>query len=124
MIAVVAAATAGCGFWVERAPGDLGPRYQSAWAKVERIERIPVEKRGRAHSVHVWAYDAGEDKLITASVPLWLVRKIAKHSFDDDLEIGDAPLQPTVKMEDLLNRGPGLVVQVEEEKERVLVWLD
>ncbi|HZE89485.1 MAG TPA: hypothetical protein VE404_08060 [Verrucomicrobiae bacterium] len=119
-----AAATAGCGFWVERSPGNIETRYESAWARVEKIERLPVEERGQAHAVHVWVYDAGEDRLITASVPLWLVRKVAKHSLDEDLSVGDAPLQPKVKIEDLLGRGPGLVVQAESDRDRVLVWLD
>jgi hypothetical protein len=104
-------------------PGDVTSSYRSALAKVERLERTPESGRGRARAVHFWAYDAGEDRLVRGSIPIWLLRRIANHEMDGEIDLGGGASSRNFKIDDLLLRPPGLLVEAVKEEDRVLIWL-
>ena len=124
-LAALAALGAGC--FVEISHVD-DPRVEFAQARADatRLRGRP----GPAHSLHVLAYDKDERELVKVSLPLWLVKKIAKSEVGElDLD-GDVDgrlrgcLARHVRLEDLVKAGRGLLVEAEEEDgDQVLVWL-
>lgn len=122
-LAALLALLPGCYVWVDNEPRSVDDSYDRAWARIEKIERKPYERRGRAGSLKLWIYDSGDDRLIKASVPMWIVRKVAKHVAEHEGDEIEELERWDLTLEEILDRGPGLILKASTEEEQVLVWL-
>ncbi len=117
----------GCWVWVDSNPRDVDAAFREALVEVNRIQAVPAAERGRPHKVRLLVYDEGDNQLVKLSVPLWLVRKVAEHAADD----GDADVEQAreldrfgLTLDQVLEGGRGMLLQADEEDERVLIWLE
>lgn len=125
LIALIALLSCGgCYVWVDREPASLDRSRLRAQAKVAKIESRPEEKRGKPHSLKLWVYDRSEDQLVKASVPLWIVRKIAAHVEEPDRGQDPDLARLGLTIEKVCSSPPGLLVRIDSEEEEVLAWLE
>jgi hypothetical protein len=127
-LGVAALLSAGCLVQVETVR-DARPEFARARREASQLQG----QRGPAHELNVLVYDAEEKKLVRVSMPMWLVRKVAKHANDGDrldLDFGpdderaERAVKRHVRFEDIEKAGLGVLVEVEEDDgEQVLVWL-
>ena len=127
-VGVAALLSAGCLVQVETVR-DARPQFARARQEASQLQG----RRGPAHELNVLVYDHHDQKLVRVSVPMWLVRKVAKHANDGDsldLDLGAADeraeraVKRHVRFEDIEKAGLGVLVEVEEDDgEQVLVWL-
>jgi len=103
--------------------------FDNVQKQIERLERENPRRLGRAHNLCLFIYDHGEDQIVKVTVPLWIVGlaldaglEVAEHDhewkkwrdrYDFDWDA----------IHDLGQFGPGLLVSVDDDKDRVLVWL-
>ena len=123
---------------VDRAPSeaDVDARFGSVQARFAGTAPLltfatgntQVEHHRRAtrspvvpETLHVMAWDPDEDRLLTVTLPFWLLRL-----GDDDhveLDLDDESIDLDLTVDDLDHHGPGLVVNyVGASRERLLVW--
>jgi len=116
--------SAGCYVWVDSEPASLDRSRSRAQAKIARIESRPADKRGKPHSLKLWAYDREDDQLVKASVPLWLVKKIVAHAEEGESDEEEDLVRFGITLEKVCSSPPGLLVKIDSEDEEVLAWLE
>lgn len=104
--------------------------FDKAYGQIERLERDRPDRRGRAHELVLLIHEDSEDQIIKVSVPLWLVNfgirmgmKAAEHDrpyhkWKDRYEFDWRAVK------DLGQFGPGLLVAVDDERDKILIWLE
>lgn len=120
---VVAAALAATGCLVEVTVdrvADPGPAFDKARKEALRYQG----RRGPAHQLNLVAYDRDDGELVRISVPMWVVRELD----DDELHFDghdavERKLRRHLRVRDLQEAGPGILLEVEERDGRVLIWL-
>ena len=76
-------------------------------------------------SMHVMAWDDAEGKLVTFSLPFWLLRMKSGPIRLSAYSEGWDDRGVSFRIEDLERHGPGLVMDVQERREgRVLIWAE
>jgi hypothetical protein len=103
--------------------------FSSAYKRIDYIHQKSPNREGRPDSIKVLIYESSEHQLVKVSAPFWLVNtcmdigiKAADEEegfeFDEryDFDWGD--------IKDLEKLGPGLLVEIEDEESKVLIWLD
>jgi hypothetical protein len=105
------------------------------FAREKREAARHQKGRGRAHEVNVLVWEPDEQQLIRASIPLWMVRKLAKKELEEreaaqirparhDADAVEGLVRRHVTLKDLETASRGLLVEVEEDDgSQVLVWL-
>jgi hypothetical protein len=115
----------GCWVWIDSHPRHVEEKFTAAIGEVAKMQAIPAAERGRPHKVRLLVYEEEEDRLISLSVPIWLVRRVAEHAAEaEDEEALDRMRRHGVTLDQILEGGRGVVVQAEEDNEKVLVWLE
>jgi len=118
---------AGCLVQIEHLR-DPRPRFAEARREAARLQGRP----GPARELNVLVYDAGEQKLVRVSVPMWLARKVGRRvEGGRDGGWADASDDPAgrairrhVDLREIEKAGLGILVEVEDDDgEQVLVWL-
>jgi hypothetical protein len=113
---------------VDRDPGRTEAYFNRAYREIARLERQDPHRERRARQLCVLVYDADEGEIVRVSVPLWLVKlgldiglkaDAASHDFDARKRY-DFDWKA---VKDLDRYGQGLLVSVEEDQDRVLIWL-
>jgi len=89
------------------------------------VNRRPQPSGVTPEALHVMAWDPDEERLVSARMPLWLLRlgddETVDFSAGDSDIIGDLDLN----IADLDNHGPGLVLDYQEpDRERVRRWTE
>ena len=110
--------------------GDARPYFERAYRQIDRIEKDHPKRRGRAHELCLLIHEDSEDQIVRVSVPMWLVEfglklgmKAAEHEhgsnrWEDRYDFEWRALK------DLGRLGPGLLVAVDDERDRILIWLE
>ena len=128
-ISVLAASLAfltGClGIRVYSHVDDPEPFFDRAYREIDRLERS-----GRnAREVCLLVHDASDGELVRVDVPLWLVLPFAEvgveviehdHRFEKWEDRYEFDRRALRHLEDW---GPGLLIDVREDNDHVLVWL-
>lgn len=122
----------GCWVWIDSNPRNVEGKFAAALEKAAGLQAVPADQRGRPRKVRVLVYDQGDDQLISISAPMWLVRRLAEHAGEeaqDDLdEAGSDGLgrarRHGLKMDRILDGSKGLMLQADEDGERILVWVE
>ena len=135
-VAVAAAVPAwGCLIQTTRV-ADPAPLFRQARSEAARFAGQP----GPARELNVLVWDDSDSQLVRVSLPMGMVRLLARHSdlhcdgdwdwegdLDLDCERADRihrHVRGRVRLEDLDRMGLGIVAEVEgDDGERVLVWL-
>jgi hypothetical protein len=120
--------TACIGIHIERGVHDADAYFEKAYREIARIERAGHGRSRRAHRLCLLIRDAEEDQIIRLSVPMWIVNACldAGMKASDDGHEYDARKHYDLDwkaVKDLGQYGPGLLVAVEEERDKVLIWL-
>jgi hypothetical protein len=101
-----------------------------AYKQIDRLERDHPNRIGRAHELVLLIHEDSEDQIVRLSVPIWLVNfgikvgmKAAEHEhrsnkWKDRYEFDWRALK------DLGRIGPGLLVAVDDERDKILIWLE
>jgi len=106
---------------------DPSPYFRKAYRQIERIHQQYPHREGKARRIHILVYDSSSRELVKFSAVLWLVndcidlgRKGGEWNshFDKKLEFD------WMVIKDLGQVGPGLMMEVVDETDKVLIWLD
>ena len=104
--------------------------FDKAYRQIEKLERERPDRRGRAHELVLLMHEDSEDQIVRVSVPIWLVNfgmkvgmKAAEHEhrsnkWEDRYEFEWRALK------DLGQLGPGLLVAIDDERDKILIWLE
>ena len=125
---LVLAASSCIGISIIRDCPDPDSYFARAAREVERLEARRGFSHRTVHTLCVLAFDQDDGELVRVEVPMWLVKAFlnaglsaAEHDRNFDFE-GRYGIDWR-KFRDLSQFGPGLLVSVEDEESRVLVWL-
>lgn len=88
-------------------------------------ERATTSSAGPLKSMHVMAWDDEERKLVTFSLPFWLLRMKSGPIRLSAYSQGWDDRGVSFRVEDLEKHGPGLLLDVNEPNEgRVIIWAE
>lgn len=107
---------------------DPSRYFKKAHRQIEEIHKQYPNREGRPHHINLLIYDGSDRDLIELTVPLWLAdgcvdlgKSMAEIEHESDFdEKYDFDWEA---IEDLGQLGPGLLVEIEDEKDRILIWL-
>lgn len=103
--------------------------FKRAYSRIEEIHRHYPKREKRAHRLQLLIYENSEGNVVQMSLPLWFVRgcldmgmKMAEgrnhFDFDEKYDFDWKAIR------DLGRLGRGLLVEVEDEDNKVLIWLE
>ncbi len=103
--------------------------FKRAYRRIERIQDRYPDRVGRPRSIHVLIYDRSERKIIQASAPVWMVNAcmdLGTSSVEESEEFDfkeryDFDLAEIRNLDQI---GPGLLVEVNDEENKILIWLE
>jgi hypothetical protein len=108
---------------------DPGPAFAQARQEARRL----AGRSGPAHHLHLLVYDKGDRQLVSASLPMSIVRELDDHgrhgSLDLDLDLDIDPkvrhrVEKHLRPKDIERAPLGILVEVEEDGgDQVLIWL-
>lgn len=129
LILVMVALVSGC-FTVRIIKNVKNPdRYfNQAYRKIEAIHERHPNREGRTRRINVLIHQAQEHELVKISAPFWFVNTCMdigitvsdEESFDMDKKY-DIDWRDIKELEQI---GPGLLVEIDDEENEVLIWLD
>jgi len=104
--------------------------FVRARAEIAKLEARDPDRSRRAHRLCLLIHDASEDRVVRLSVPLWLVNlgldfaeKAERRDHREGFDYQERYDLEWKAIKDLGQFGRGLLVSVEEENDRILVWM-
>lgn len=100
--------------------------FRKAYRQIDSIHREDPDRERSPRRLHILVYNDSSKELIRIKTALWFVEWCldlgAKHAewngeFDEEFEFDWRAIK------DFRRLGPGLLVEVEAEEEKVLIWL-
>lgn len=103
--------------------------FKPAYKRIDSIHKKRPNRQGRADSIKVLVYEASERQLVKVSAPFWLVNTcmdigIKAADEEEGFEFDERYDFDWSDIKDLEKLGPGLLVEIEDEESKVLIWLD
>jgi hypothetical protein len=102
--------------------------FKKAYQQIEEIHLRYPDRERRPDTIHILIYEDKENKIVKVSTPLWLVdgcldlgMSAARRECEIDLE-GRYDFDWR-EIKDFSQIGAGLLVEIEDERNRVLIWL-
>lgn len=102
--------------------------FLEAYRQIEKIHKRYPRREGRPHSIHVLIYEGSHRKLFRVTAPVWIANNFREvvaaaeehHGFDfeDEYDIDWRGL------DDLKDIGPGLLFELDDQKSKILIWLE
>lgn len=128
-VAVLALGLSGCmAVKIKHNVRNPGKYFDRAYSRIESIHRSDPMRRGKADKVHVLVYDISGRELIQVAAPFWLVDTCMDIDGDEgrdrDLGLEERYEFDRSIIRDLKKVGPGLLAEVEDGENRVLVWIE
>jgi len=103
--------------------------FDEAYREINRIHRQYPNREGVPSHVHFLVYDRSDEELVKFEVPLSLVRgsmdlgmQVAEK--DGELDFGDRYDFDWSGIRDFSQFGKGLLIEVDDEDGKILIWLD
>ena len=119
----------GCfGLHIESGVHDPEAYFARAQREIERLGEYGPGRHHRAHTLCLLVYDRGERQVVRLSVPIWIVEAGLDAGMRESADRHDSGLRKRYDVDwraikDLASFGPGLLVSIDDEKDRVLIWL-
>jgi len=108
---------------------DPGTYFGRAFQRIEEIRSASPNREGHPRTLNVLVYDGNSRELVEVQTPLWIVRgaldiglHFAQH--EDDRHWGKRYDFDRKALSDISRFGRGLLVQVDDDRDKVLIWLD
>ncbi len=103
--------------------------FSAAHKRIMDIHQKRPNREGRANSIRVLVYEASERQIVKVSAPFWLVNTcmdigIKAADEEEGFEFDERYDFDWKDIKDLEKLGPGLLVEIEDEESKVLIWLD
>ncbi len=96
--------------------------------KIERIHERHPNREGRSRRIHLLIYKESDRELVRISAPFWFVNSCLDIGIkDSDVESFDIEERYDIDWRDIKELeqiGPGLLVEIDDEQNKVLIWLD
>jgi len=114
---------------INRHVDDPRPYFDRAYREIERLEGADPSRGRGIREICLLAHDASDGELVRASVPFWLflpVLEAGVEAVDCDPEAREWAGRYGFDhraLHHLGDFGPGLVVDIREDGDHVLVWL-
>lgn len=111
---------------IKKGVDDPSPYFRKAYRQIERIHRADPDREGKARRMHILVYEDSSGQLIRITTSLWFLDRCLdlganyaewNGEFDEEFEFDWRAIK------DFRQLGPGLMVEVEAEEEKVLIWL-
>jgi hypothetical protein len=110
---------------VENPERYFGP----ATKRIDDIHTKRPNREGRANSIRVLVYEASERQIVKVSAPFWLINTcmdigIKASDEEEGFEFDEHYDFDWKDLKNLETLGPGLLVEIEDEESKVLIWLE
>ncbi|MEW6455324.1 MAG: hypothetical protein AB1410_01240 [Acidobacteriota bacterium] len=105
---------------------DPNPYFKNAMKRIEKIHKKDPKREGPVSSMKILVYEKDEHKLIKLTIPFWLLNfglDVAEASENKKYYRRSEDFHYT-DLKKLKEAGPGLLIQVDEEDSKVLIWLE
>lgn len=114
---------------VRRFVADPEPYFRRALRRIERIQRNDPGRRGCPGELHFLVYDISGKELVQAAAPFWLVDRWmdlgeSPHARKAEKELRDRYDFDWRDLRGLHEIGPGLLVSIEDEQSKILIWIE
>jgi len=102
--------------------------FEKAYQQIEEIHRRYPDRERRPDTIHILIYEGKENKIIKVSTPIWLVDSCLDMGIwaaerESEIDFEDRYDFDLSEIKDLSRIGSGLLVEVEDEKNKILIWL-
>jgi hypothetical protein len=103
--------------------------FKRAYARIDRIQRRYPDRKGRPHEINLLIYEHSSRQLIEVNAPFWLVNKCKDFAIragedEDEFDYEDRYDFDWRNITDLRDIGPGLLVEIEDEDNKILIWIE
>ncbi len=102
--------------------------FDQAYTKIERIHDRHPNREGRTRRINLLIYKESDHELIKISAPFWFVNSYMDigitDSDDESFDIDERYDIDWRDIRELEQIGPGLLVEIDDEESKVLIWLD
>lgn len=128
LLAVLLFGVSCLGIHIREGVRDADRYFDRARQEIQSIQKEDPGRRGGVHQVCVLIYNRSSRELVEISTPLWManacldmISDAAAH--DEDHGLGDRYDLDLKELKDLRRLGRGLLVEITDEDDRILVWL-
>jgi hypothetical protein len=131
LLAVLLLGSACLGLHIREGIRNADPYFDRARSEIQRIQAKDPGRHGAVHRLCVLVHDRQSNDLVEVSTPLWLAEaclgvglSAAEHDRESGLQDFSERYGLDLRsLKDLDRLGPGLLIEIEDEDSRVLVWL-
>ncbi len=115
-------------FQVSQGVHDPTPAFDRAYREIRNINRSDPGHEGRAHELCLLIYDGSSDELIRLETPLWVIHAAMDIGEEDEKHHRRSDYEDRYEVDwqalkDLGRFGPGLLVSLDDERNKILIWL-
>ena len=102
--------------------------FKMAYRQIEDIHQSYPDRERRPDTIYILIYEGKENKIIKISTPIWLVNGCMDLGMlaaerESEIDFEDRYDFDLSEIKDLSRIGSGLLVEVEDEKNKILIWL-
>lgn len=102
--------------------------FSKTYDKIEKLYHRFPERKGPVNFLNVLVHEGRSRKIVIVRIPIWIVNSCLKLGwkavqYNRDFGCVRKYEVDWKGMKSLSQFGPGLLVQVEDERDRILIWL-
>lgn len=102
--------------------------FKKAYRQIEEIHLRYPDRERRPDVMHMLIYEGKENKIIKISTPIWLVNGCMDMGMlaaekESEIDFEDRYDFDWSEIRDFSRIGSGLLVEIEDEKNKILIWL-
>jgi hypothetical protein len=128
ILALLLLLTACLNVQIERGVHDPSSRFDRALQEIEKIEQDYPGRQGRPTNLCLMIHDSSSRELIRLRVPLWIVDLALEAGIEADAHDHYSRYRERYDLDwkalkHLGQFGPGLLVSVDDDRNKILIWL-
>ena len=101
------------------------PYFREAYMRIKQLHRDYPDRDGKCREVKLLIFNRTEQKLIKIATPIWIVEKcLDMEDFEEEFDFEENYQVAWREIKDLRRIGPGLLVEVDDEDNRILIWIE